>query len=62
MERNAHVASLACKLQKATLGTLDLPQTVQCFLHVVSTRFLSSPFIIRVPFFLIFSFNKGTRK
>ena len=23
-------------------------------------RFLSSPFIIRVPFFLIFSFNKGT--
>ena len=25
-------------------------------------RFLSSPFIIRVPFFLIVSFNKGTQK
>ena len=24
------------------------------------SRFLSNPFIIRVPFFLIFSFNKGT--
>ena len=24
------------------------------------TRFLSNPFIIKVPFFLIFSFNKGT--
>ena len=24
------------------------------------TRILSGPFIIRVPFFLIFSFNKGT--
>ena len=24
------------------------------------TRFLSNPFIIRVPFFLMFSFNKGT--
>ena len=33
------------------------------FLRVQSlTRFLSGPFIIRVPFFLIFSFNKGTRK
>ena len=26
----------------------------------VFTRFLSNPFIIRVPFFLMFSFNKGT--
>ena len=25
-------------------------------------RFLSSPFIIRVPFFLLFGFNKGTLK
>ena len=24
------------------------------------SRFLSNPFILRVPFFLIFSFNKGT--
>ena len=27
----------------------------------VLTRFLSNPFIIRVPFFLMFSFNKGTQ-
>ena len=26
------------------------------------SRFLSSPFIIRVPFFLLFGFNKGTLK
>ena len=26
------------------------------------SRFLSSPFVIRVPFFPIFSFNKETRK
>ena len=27
-----------------------------------STRFPSSPFIIRVPFFLLFGFKKGTHK
>ena len=27
-----------------------------------STRFLSSPFMIRVPFFLLFGYNKGTQK
>ena len=26
------------------------------------TRFPSSPLIIRVPFFLLFGFNKGTQK
>ena len=33
-----------------------------CINIYLYSRFLSSPFIIRVPFFLIFSFNKGTRK
>ena len=28
----------------------------------ILSRFLSSPFIIRVPFFLIFSYNKRTLK
>ena len=31
-------------------------------LHAPVPRILSGPFIIRVPFFLLFGFNKGIRK
>ena len=45
------------------MGTCKMlmTQVRMCFSWLKLSRFLSSPFIIRVPFFLIFSFNKGTR-
>ena len=36
--------------------------TIMIYLGPFESRFLSSTIIIRVPFFLLFGFNKGTRK
>ena len=35
---------------------------LKCVPSATAPRFLSRPFIMRVPFFLILSFNKGTLK
>ena len=50
------------RLGVSGFGILINQEAYRALLLKRLTRFPSSPLIIRVPFFLLFGFNKGTQK